>query len=81
MPVITAQEYKEKVQQLKQKVTPKFLEILIEGAKLIGWCGDYSETCDFIVQLNDLLGINMDELRTKLEPYEIDLDSIYGKGD
>lgn len=77
MPEITAQEYKNKIRDLKEKATPEFLETLTESAKLVGWLVDYSEVTSFIRELYSMLEINFssDVLDKKLDPYEIDYNS------
>jgi len=79
MPEITAQEYKNKIRDLKEKVTPEFLETLTECSKLVGWLVDYSEITDFFRWICDNCDIvlSTDDLAAKMDPYEIEYDSVF----
>jgi hypothetical protein len=74
MPEITAQEYENKIKELKEKVTSKFLETLSECAKLAGYEVEHTEILYFIEWIYSKSNISIPEkgLADKLDPYEIE---------
>ena len=79
MPEITNQEYENKIKELKEKITPEFLETLSECARIVGWGIDYTEVINFIESIYGYLDIDISskDLANKLDPYEIEYNSIY----
>jgi len=57
-----------KNEQIKQLVTPEFLETLGEVAKLYGWSGDYVEISNFVESLYEIKNIK----HISEEPYIIE---------
>lgn len=45
---------------LKKKLTPEFLETLVQAARTVGWGADYVEVSVFVETLHEMAGLGFE---------------------
>lgn len=60
-----------KAKELKSNITPEFLALLVECAKVVGWGVDFIEVKEFVSEVHTIAGVP-EPTNADIEPYPYD---------
>ena len=71
VPFVEMEELSKLESDLKPRLTPDFLQTLVQAARTYGWSGDYTEIYDFVRWCEEIAGKEQSKPEA-LEPFDDD---------
>ena len=69
VPFVEMEELSKLESDLKPRLTPDFLQTLVQAARTYGWSGDYTVVCEFVQWCEDIAGKEQSKPEA-LEPFD-----------